>query len=185
MPDFAELVLHPNVIVVGIGLLLLFAGARFYRFAIVAPGFVAGVFAVRNLPDVIMNLVDFPGKEWVLSLVLGGICALILNKLEKVAVRFTGAVLAGGLAYVFMPHPIWITLVAGVAGAVVFPPIHKKVLPITTSLLGAVCITWSFESLEGPPETLYMAGALSVIGIAAQTWFFKRKDWGEDSFASH
>jgi hypothetical protein len=183
VPDFAEMVHHPQVLVAGIGLLLLLAGARFYRFAIVSPGFVAGVFVVRNLPDVITDMVHFPGQDWVLSLVLGGICALILNKLEVWAVRLTGAVLAGGLAHIFMPHPIWIPLVAGLAGGVVFPPFYKKMLPITTSVLGAVCITWSFESLQGPPETLYMAGALSAIGIVAQTWFFKRKKEDEEDAA--
>ena len=173
MPDFAELILRPHVLVAAIGLFLLLVGSRFYRFAIVAPGFVAGVFVVRNLPEAITDLVHFPGKEWVFALVLGGIGAMVLNSLEEWAVRITGAVLAGGLAHIIMPLPIWIPIGAGIVGAVIFPPFYKKMLPITTSLLGAVCITWSFESLKGPPETLYTAAALAVIGIVAQTWFFK------------
>ena len=52
---------------------------------------------------------------------------------------------------------------------------------MTTSILGAVCITWSVQSSVGPPQTLYLAGALVVVGLVSQTWFITSSPESEQS----
>jgi uncharacterized membrane protein YeaQ/YmgE (transglycosylase-associated protein family) len=161
--DLPDSVLDPAVPVGVLGVVLALAGARFYRLAIVAPGFALGVLAGLQVPG---------GQETrlVAALALGIIGAAVLHLLERFAVRVGGAFLTAGLAQVAaplvtgQPNEWYIPVAGGVVGLFLFPSLYKKLLPVITAIMGGLCVAWSV----GAGEDLRVVGSVAAIGVVVQ-----------------
>ena len=177
--DFSSIMADPSALarlVVGLlGVLLLVAGARLYRLAIVAPGFAAGVLAGLEL----MASTD-PTTRLVSALALGIIGAVLLHMVERLAVAAAGALLLAGLAHALSPlvlagpEPWYVPVAAALVGLLLFPRLYKAMLPAITAVLGSLAVAWAVER----PEDLVLIGVLSVIGFALQRFF--RRQPGKD-----
>ena len=53
---------------------------------------------------------------------------------------------------------------AGAVGAVGFPIVYERVLPLLTALLGALALAWSI----GREHDIWMIGILAFLGMAVQ-----------------
>ncbi len=155
--------LDPHLPVGVLGVLLAVAGARFYRLAIVAPGFALGV----------MGGLEVPGSQevkLVSAIALGVIGAAVLHLLEKAAVRVGGAFLTAGLAQVAaplvtgQPNEWYVPVAGGVLGLFLFPALYQKLLPVITAIIGGLCVAWSV----GVPEDLRVVGGVAAVGVVIQ-----------------
>lgn len=161
--DVPDSILDPAVPVGVLGLVLALAGARFYRLAIVAPGFALGVLAGLEVPG---------GQEarLIAALSLGVIGAGILHLLEKFAVRIGGAFLIAGVAQVAAPlitgraNEWYVPVAGGIVGLLLFPSLYKRLLPVITAIMGGLCVAWSV----GAAEDLRVVGMVSAVGIIVQ-----------------
>ena len=54
--------------------------------------------------------------------------------------------------------------VEGAVGAVGFPIVYERVLPLLTALLGALALAWSI----GREHDIWMIGILAFLGMAVQ-----------------
>lgn len=161
--DVPDSLLDPAVPVGVLGLVLALAGARFYRLAIVAPGFALGVLAGLEVPG---------GQEarLIAALSLGVIGAGILHLLEKFAVRIGGAFLTAGLAQVAAPlitgraNEWYVPVAGGIVGLLLFPSLYRRLLPVITAIMGGLCVAWSV----GAAEDLRVVGVVSAVGIIVQ-----------------
>jgi len=158
-----------------VGALLLLAGARLYRLAIVGPGFAAGVIVGLQVTGGAS-----PSVQAVAALSLGVVGAVALLFLERVAVAIAGAVLCGGLADAVGPAalggpvPWYVPLAAALLGLLLFPRLYKALLPVLTSIIGALCLTRALDR----PHDLALLGGLALVGIVVQliTRKGKRRD---------
>lgn len=160
-----QAMLHPEMALLIVGFLLLILGARIYRLVIIAPGFVCGALIATNYVSGSQEV------RLIVTLIAGIIGAIILTKLEKLALAIVGALLTAGLVYAAAPFigamQWYIPVIAGFVGSVIFPFVYKKALPISTALLGALCIGWSTDLSQDP----LMICAFWVSGIVVQTMF--------------
>lgn len=168
--------LDPRIAVIAVGILLLGWGARLYRLAIAAPGFVLGVFAGLEVAPTASLLVQAG-----LALLLGLVGAGLLLFLERLAVALTGAVLVGGLVYAVGPLfvatlPWFAPLVGAAVGLLLFPSLYRLALKIITPLLGALCVAWAF----GRPHDLLLIGGLCALGAVFQLARGQRSDDRKD-----
>jgi hypothetical protein len=143
--------------------LLLIIGARIYRFVIVAPGFVCGALIAKNYVS------GAPEVQLVVTLVCGIVGAVVLTSIEKLALAIVGALLTAGLVFaiapLFMGTVIWyIPVLAGFLGSMIFPYIYKKALPVSTALLGSLCVCWA----TGLSQDIIMISVFWVGGIVLQ-----------------
>jgi hypothetical protein len=146
-------------------LLLLFAGARLYRVAVVLPGVLAGVFVAAALPPTM----DF---EWrlVIGIVVSLVGGLALFFMEKVGVVLVGGLLTGWLTWVIWPllvhtpAPWWAVGVGGLAGMIAFPAIFRSAVRWITSALGALLGAWAL----GYPTNALVILALAAVGVMFQ-----------------
>lgn len=147
------------------GLALLVAGARLYSLAIMGPGFVLGLWlAHRYLPAM--------DPLWRLGITVGAgaLGALLSSRVEQLAVRLAGALLVAGLTHAVLPlawegTPPWYAApAAGFLGLALFPSIYRKLLPLITSLLGAVVIAWSL----GRGSELLLICGVATVGLIVQ-----------------
>ena len=161
--DLPDSFLDPAVPVGVLGVVLALSGARFYRLAIVAPGFALGVLAG----------LEVPGSEqtrMVAAIALGIIGAAVLHLVERFAVRVGSAFLTAGLAQVVAPlvtgepNAWYVPVAGGVVGLFLFPSLYKKLLPVVTAIMGALCVAWSV----GAAEDLRVVGAVAAIGCVVQ-----------------
>ncbi|MGB0637849.1 MAG: hypothetical protein ACPGTU_00855 [Myxococcota bacterium] len=150
-----------------IGIVFLFAGNRFYRFVIIAPGFVVGVLLANHYSPT-----GDPMTQAGIKIGAGLVGAVLMHLMEKSALRLIGVALMVGLAQAVAPEvfgkkvPWWLNYASGAIGAVVFPIIYERALPLITSLLGALTMAWALER-----ETdLWMIGILTFIGTVSQVF---------------
>ena len=146
-----------------LGVMLALAGARFYRLAIVAPGFALGVLAGLQVPG-------SDEVRFVSAIALGVICGAVLHLLERVAIAVGGAFLTAGIATVatplvtHAPNPWYVPLAGGLIGLFFFPTLYKKLLPIITAVMGGLCVAWSL----GVPEDLRVVVGVAAVGVLVQ-----------------
>ncbi|MFH1463552.1 MAG: hypothetical protein ABIO70_04125 [Pseudomonadota bacterium] len=169
------------------GALLLLAGGRLYRLAVVAPGLLGGVALALMLPPDLGPIVIS-----LAAVLLAAVGALICHFLERVAVHLVGAVAMAGLAQIgwppllHEPAPWWGLVLGGAIGLLFFPRIFKALLKVITALLGALVVTWSLDALDGPVTLLgidlqpwMIVTALFVVGLIAQLVTGKKGKSGE------
>jgi len=146
--------------------LLIVAGARFYRMAIVLPGILAGVFEASALP-----LSVEPGWRLGVGVVVSAMGGLILFFMEKLAVYVVGAMLGGWVTWVLWPivaqiqGPWWALAVGALAGMVAFPAIFPTAIRWVTSITGALLGAWAL----GHPGNPWIIMSLAAVGIVVQT----------------
>jgi hypothetical protein len=158
-----DTLLDPHVPVGVLGVVLALSGARFYRLAIVAPGFALGVLAGLQVPG-------SDEMRFVSAVALGIVCGALLHLLERVAIAVGGAFLTAGIATVATPlvthepNPWYVPVAGALVGLFFFPTLYKKLLPLITSIMGGLCVAWSL----GVPEDLRVVAGVAAIGILVQ-----------------
>ena len=160
-----------RVFVIVIGAVLIVAGGRFYRLVLISPGFVGGVLLSHHYA---------PSGSDVTKLAIGVgaglVGALLMHLMEQAALRILGAAMAVGLAVAFGPElfdgdpPWFLNYVAGAIGAIGFPVIYERALPVLTSLAGAMAIAWAL----GRPADIVMLALLTLSGAMIQTFLSGR-----------
>ena len=96
--------------------------------------------------------------------------ALVLHLMEQTAQRVVGVAIAVGVTMALAPQifggkpPWYLNYAAGAVGAVGFPIIYERVLPLLTALLGALALAWSI----GREHDVWMIGILAFLGVAVQ-----------------
>ncbi|MBL8617190.1 MAG: hypothetical protein JNM72_16390 [Deltaproteobacteria bacterium] len=160
----AELI-DPRALAGLLGLLLLIAGSRFYRVAIIAPGFLAGVALADHFLSGLGGALPL-----IFALLLGAGGALACHVAERVAVRLVGAVIVSGVVHAVAPllfqreTPWWWAPVAGAVGLLLFPRLYERLLPLIGAVLGAICVAWA----AGKPQEVGLIGALAAGGLVVQ-----------------
>ncbi len=157
--------LDPRTACVIVGILLLFAGSRLYRLMLVGPGFVGGVLLAHHYAPAGTDLFK-------MGVIVGAglVGAVVLHLMEQTAQRVVGVAIAVGVAMANAPEvfggkpPWYLHYVAGAVGAVGFPIVYERVLPLLTALLGALALAWSI----GREHDIWMIGILAFLGMAVQ-----------------
>lgn len=163
--------LDPRTIVVVVGAALVVAGSRLYRLMILSPGLVGGVLLTHHYAPAGTDLLKLA-----ITVGVGLIGALVMHLMEQTALRLVGAVLAVGIAIAVGPEafgkavPWFVNYAAAAVGAVGFPLIYKRALPLLTSLLGAMAIAWAL----GRETDLWLLGIVTVAGAMLQTFLAGR-----------
>jgi hypothetical protein len=145
------------------GALLMLAGGRLYRLAVVAPGLLAGVLVALELPADLG-----PPTIAVAALILAGAGALICHLLERVAVHAIGAIALTGLVHLGWPlaagepAPWWGLVLGAALGLLLFPRVFRSLIRWITALLGALMVAWSLGYQDNPwvVGTLFLAGCV-------------------------
>lgn len=160
-------------VVVGlVGFVLLVAGARVYRVALLGSAFALGAVATAvGLAWAGQQVVALARPEiiGVGALVAGLACAGGASLAHRVALLAIGAIaglgvgagvgdLVGGAAL------LWAPLAGAVLGALMFPWVFPALLKVLTPAVGAVCLAWA----AGKPDTLWLIGALWAFGAVVQ-----------------
>ena len=156
-----------RVLVVVIGCALIIAGGRLYRLVLISPGFVGGVLLSNHYAPSGSDV-----TKLAIGIAVGLVGALLMHLMEQAALRMLGAAMAVGLAAAFGPglfdgDPPWfLNYVAGAIGAIGFPLIYERALPLLTSLAGAMAIAWAL----GRQADIWLLGILTVAGAMVQTF---------------
>ncbi len=164
-------VVDARTLVVLVGASLIIAGNRLYRVMILSPGFVGGVLLTHHYAPAGSDT-----TKLAITVGVGLLGAVIMHLMEQTALRLVGAGLMVGLATAVGPDvfdgraPWYLNYVAAAAGAVGFPVVYKRALPLLTSLLGALAIAWAI----GRETDLWMLGILTVVGAMIQTFLAGR-----------
>lgn len=126
------------------GGLLLVAGARLYRLAIVAPGIVGGVLLASWAP-----LSPDPLIQALAYVVLAGVGGLACHFLERLAIHAIGALVVAACANAAWPlvtgdpTPWWAPAGGALVGLFLFPPVFRSLVHWVTALLGAAIVAWA------------------------------------------
>ncbi|MEN9786638.1 MAG: hypothetical protein RLZZ299_1902 [Pseudomonadota bacterium] len=165
----------PERVVVGVlaGVLLL-AGARVYRVAVVLPGVLIGLLG----GSVLAPLLPLPpGTGWMVvagAAAFGGVAAWAVERAVVVAagamVGLVGGVLAMPLLVAFTPW--WAPLAGAVVGALLGPWMFRKALVVVTSALGALALCWAAGWVPEP----WNAGVAWAVGVLVQSAAGRRGD---------
>lgn len=158
-----QALLIPEVAMLTVGCLLMLIGARVYRIIIIAPGFICGALLAKEY------ISGSSEVQLIVTLVLGIIGAILFTSIEKLAISIVGALLTAGLVSAVAPILLgtvawYVPVVAGFLGSMIFPYIYKKALPVSTSLLGSLCVCWSMGLNEDP----VMVGIFWLGGVILQ-----------------
>lgn len=158
-----------------LGVLLLVAGARLYRMAVMAPGFLLGVFAAAWALDEYGRRVDELMRMGILVAV-GAVGAFVSSRIEQLAVRLCGSLLVAATTHAVLPlvwpkAPWFAAPAAGFMGLLLFPALYKRLLPLITAAVGAIAIAWAADR---PTQLLLICG-LTVVGAAIQLGSGKSK----------
>ncbi|MDP2309302.1 MAG: hypothetical protein Q8P18_24990 [Pseudomonadota bacterium] len=159
--------LAPRVIAGVAGLLLLLAGRRLYRAAIVLPGLLlglgAGIVAGGLLGAVPMVVAG-------LAIAGGVIGALLAAYAERLAVVIAGVLAGLGALQVGWPLAAsgapswWAWPLAAIVGAAVFPFVWRAALVPLTAWIGAVVLV----DVAGLPPSPLAVGGLALFGVIVQ-----------------
>lgn len=148
------------------GLLLLVAGGRLYRLAVITPGVVAGFMLASALPGSVDAVVRV-----VATVVLGVLGGLLFHLGERLAVHAVGAILLAWLTWVAWSQvapgavPWWGPAAGALGGLLLFPRLFKIMVRWVTALLGALVIAWAV----GHPRNAWVVGALFLVGVVVQS----------------
>ena len=147
------------------GGLLLLAGGRLYKLAVVAPGVLAGVAGALLLPAELGPVVIA-----VAAVVLAIAGAVLCHLLERVAVHAIGVIAAAGITQLAWPvvaggpAPWWGVLLGSAVGLLLFPGVFRSLIKWITALLGALMVAWSV----GYHDDAYVVGGLFLGGCIVQ-----------------
>jgi hypothetical protein len=155
------------------GAVLLLAGARFYRLALVAPGVLGGALLAWTFTA------SFDTTARVLlSIVLALVGALVCYYLERLAIRLVGLIIGGMLVNSGWPvvtgllgqasvsAPWWGLVIGAAVGILLVPLLLKWFLRLVTSLLGAALLSYAL----GLSDNIWLLGALTLFGFTIQTF---------------
>lgn len=150
------------------GVLLLVAGARLYRVAVMAPGFLLGVFATAWALDEYGRRVDELVRMGLL-VAAGAVGAFVSSRVEQLAVRLCGSLLVAATTHAVLPlvwpkAPWFAAPAAGFLGLLLFPALYRRLLPLITAAVGAIALAWA-ASRE---TNLLLISGLTVLGAAVQ-----------------
>lgn len=166
----------PARLVAGIGgLVLLVAGSRVYRLAVVLPGLLVGL-AAGVLAGGALSLA--PGAVAILAAVGALAGGLAAHLVERFAIVIAGVLGGLGGAHVAWPllaggaAPWWLWPAAAMAGAVVFPVLWKVALVPLTAWLGAVVLV---DAIGVPVHPLVVPG-VAIVGMFVQWAGGRKKD---------
>ena len=157
----------PRTLCVIIGAVLLLAGSRLYRLMLVGPGFVVGVLLATHYAPA-----GSDATKMAIVVGCGLVGALLLHLMEQTALRLVGVALMVGAVTALGPEvfgskpPWYLNYVAGAVGAVGFPMIYARALPLLTSLLGALSVAWAL----GRETDIWMLVILTAGGAIFQTF---------------
>ena len=160
-----------RVLVIVIGGTLIIAGGRLYRLVLISPGFVGGVLLSHHYAPS-----GTDGMKLAIGIGVGLVGALLMHLMEQAALRLLGAAMAVGIAVAFGPDlfggdpPWFLNYVAGAIGAIGFPMIYQRALPLLTSLAGAMAIAWAL----GRQTDIWILAILTVSGAIIQTFISGR-----------
>lgn len=149
-----------------VGLALLVRGAALYRLAVIAPGMLAGVaVAVEGGRRLALEPQVVAAGAVVLAVAGGVLCHVA----ERVAVYAAG-MLVGGAVAIAADAPWWGLLIGVSAGAVAFPMLYARALPVLTAALGAVAVAWA-SGLSSLPVVvgLVLLGSMIQFAFSAPT----------------
>jgi hypothetical protein len=159
-------VVDPRTLCILIGAVLVLLGSRLYRLMLLGPGFVGGVLLAHHYAPAGTNT-----TKMAIVIGCGLVGVLLMHLMEQTALRLVGVALMVGVATAVSPEvfgskpPWYINYVAGAIGAVGFPMVYERALPLITSALGALMIAWALDR----PTDIWMLGILSFVGVAVQT----------------
>jgi len=182
IPDSAQAWLEttPTWITGLSGGLLLVAGGRLYKLAVVAPGIAGGVYAALMLPAELG-----PPMIAIAAVVLAIAGAILCRLLERLAVAGVGVLATAGVTQLAWPlvmdgqaAPWWGLLIGGAVGLLLFPSVFKALIRWITALVGALMVSWSLGYQENP----WVVGGLFLAGCivqAASGGGRRRKDEGQ------
>lgn len=154
------------------GGLLLVAGARLYRLAIVAPGILGGLVFGAAVP-----VSNDPMTQGIYMVIVGVVGAIACHFLERVAIHAIGAVVTAGVVNAAWPlvtsqvTPWWAPVAAALLGSLLFPTLFKALLKGITALLGAITLAWA----AGWSDRLWIMAALAAVGLAIQVGAGRKK----------
>ena len=151
-----------------IGIVLVLAGARLYRLAIVAPGFLLGLFLAKWGFDEYGRRVDELVRLGVM-VGAGAIGALLSWRIEQLAVRLGGGLLVAATTHALLPMiwhkpPEYAAPAAGFIGLLLFPALYRRMLPLLTSAMGAIALAWAADD----SKNLLMIAGITILGSAIQ-----------------
>jgi hypothetical protein len=164
---FAQAPVPPRVLAGIAGGLLLFAGGRVYKLAVVLPGLLLGLGAGVLGGSALGLAVPVVA---VLAIVGGLFGALLCHFVERFAIGVAGVLAGLGAANAAWPllstHPApwYLWPIAALVGLGLFPFIWRLALVPLTALIGAVVV---LDAAGAPPNPLYIGG-LALLGIVAQ-----------------
>lgn len=150
------------------GGLLLLAGGRLYKLAVVAPGVLGGVAGAMWIGETAGLAAPVVA---VAALVLAIAGAILCRLLERLAVHAIGAIALAGVTQLAWPlamdgqvAPWWGVLLGGALGLLLFPGIFKSLIRWITALLGSLMVAWSL----GYHDNVWVVGGLFLGGCIVQ-----------------
>lgn len=183
LPDlpsiYASGPLPPRIVAGAAGLVLLLAGSRVYRIAVVLPGLLLGLGA----GVVIAGALALPPMVTVAVAAVGGLVGAVLaGTIERFAVVVAGVLAGLGAAQVGWPlaasgaPPWWLWPVAALVGAALFPFLWRAALVPLTAWIGAVVVV---DVAGVQPHPLVIAGVM-LVGVVAQVAVGRKRAETED-----
>lgn len=162
------------------GGLLLVAGGRLYKLAVVAPGVIAGVAGALWIGET----AGLAGTVVAVAAVVLAVAGAVLCRLlERLAVSAIGVIALAGVTQLAWPlamngqaAPWWGVLLGGAVGLLLFPGIFKSLIRWITALLGALMVAWSV----GYHENIWVVGGLFLAGCVVQAASGKGRKKGEE-----
>ena len=157
----------PRTLCVVIGAILVLAGSRLYRLMLLGPGFVGGVLLAHHYAPAGTNT-----TKMAIVFGCGLVGVLLMHLMEQTALRLIGVAITVGAATAIAPEvfgskpPWYLNYVAGAVGAVGFPIVYERALPLVTSGLGSLMIAWALDR----PTDVWMIGILIFVGVSVQTF---------------
>ena len=168
IPTLLALASDGRLLAGAMGVLLMLVGARIYTLAVMAPGFLLGVFGTALALDEFGRKLDELARLGIL-VAAGGIGAFVSTRIEQLAVRLCGSLLVAATTYAVLPMvwpkaPWYAAPAAGFVGLLLFPSLYRRLLPLVTSAVGAVAIAWAASA----ETNLLLISGLTVLGAAIQ-----------------
>ena len=148
-----------------LGAVIMVAGGKVYRLAVVTPGFVLGTMLGESVtltgdPTVATAMIVIAG--------LGG--ALLFHFLERIAIAVIGALVGAHATGAVWPlfagtAPWWGVLAGSIVGSLAFPKFFRMLLLPITAIIGAVILASCF----GHGQNILVIGGLALIGAIFQS----------------
>ena len=172
-----------NIIMIVLGVLMLFAGAKLFALVVGGLGFVLAWGLVQQW------FPEMAEQTRLLVSVAAGVAAAVLAGMVKKAGVLLGGFVGGGLALtgllaslgVSFPGARWIPFViGGIVGAILFAKVFTVALVFISSLAGATVLTNTLFAEEGTGSLLFFALAAVGILVQGRKVFFGKKEREKD-----